>query len=171
GLLGHPDRAHAAFADLLKELVLVRANEGAGAFGDRLRDGDGSRGAQALEEAAGFLSCPQQGFDFVAQQRVAAAGLIQISGSLRGRLQVHCLAENTLDVASFGAHGSASSEVSLFFSATMEAADCQKKWKFFGAVTLAAAPGRGFRGTARPGQKPNPDKPCARRWRGPRPPV
>src|SRR5262249_58628731 len=68
---------------------------------------------------------------FVEQQGVAAAGLVQIGSSLRRRRQVHRLAEDALDVASFGTHGSASSEVSLLFSAPTEVADCQKTGSFW----------------------------------------
>ena len=56
GLLGHPDRAHAAFADLLQQLV--RADGGAGTFGQGLLDsganavagGGGGKGRHRLVE-------------------------------------------------------------------------------------------------------------------------
>ena len=51
GLLGHPDRAHAAFADLLQQLV--RADHRAGALGERLVNGGGQGGDRGIQEFAG----------------------------------------------------------------------------------------------------------------------
>ena len=55
GLLGHEDDAEAALADLLQQLV--RADDRAGAFGDRpVVDGDDRRGGGRLQEAAGLVA-------------------------------------------------------------------------------------------------------------------
>ena len=54
GLLGHIDEAHAPFADLLQELV--GADEGAGALGSGLFDGECHRQGLAYSRKAGSLS-------------------------------------------------------------------------------------------------------------------
>ena len=77
GLLSHPDRAHAAFADLLQKLV--RTDDGAGDLGRlRLRDRGVPPSSDTLEEAADFGLSLQQAFHAAAELRVAATGLIEI---------------------------------------------------------------------------------------------
>ena len=69
-LLGHPDDAHAAFADLLQELV--RADQRAGAFD---RDGLVDRGLHALrrrlQKAARIAGIAEQSVDPRAQLGIA----------------------------------------------------------------------------------------------------
>ena len=68
GLLGHPDAAHAALADLLDELV--RADHRAGALGDRLVIFSRFRARRnILEKAARGVVGVQERFDFTAQAR------------------------------------------------------------------------------------------------------
>ena len=85
GLLGHEDGAHAAFADLLQQLV--RADDGARAFG-RV-GGDPSPDAEVrpcprARRPAAPGSCPaaswrsQQRLHAAAQVRVVAAGLVEV---------------------------------------------------------------------------------------------
>src|SRR5439155_21785658 len=75
-LLGHEDCTHAAFAELLQELV--RADDRAGALADRLIDG-GSRGAAwGFEKAAQLPLQFQQALDVGSQSRIARAGFIQV---------------------------------------------------------------------------------------------
>ena len=98
GLLGHEDGAHAAFADLLQELV--RADHRAGALGDRQLDGGaathlgpnspggrcGSHGV-VPEKAADLGVRRQQSIHAAAQVGVGAAGLVQVGGAL-GRIDL-----------------------------------------------------------------------------------
>jgi hypothetical protein len=69
---------HAAFADLLQELV--RADDRAGTFRDRLISGD----SRLVEQAAGTSVGGQQGFDLRSQGRVLTAGSVQEGRPLRG---------------------------------------------------------------------------------------
>ena len=79
GLLGHPDAAHAPFADLLNELV--RADHHAGGFRDRLVIVCGvQNGRTPLEETVGRLVCLEQPFDPCAQELITGARLVEIGG-------------------------------------------------------------------------------------------
>ena len=77
-LLGHPDLAHAPFADPFQQLV--GADEGAGGFRDgphRTFGSTGSRSAAAgrrglVQEAAGSSMGPEQGLDLLAQVGIPA---------------------------------------------------------------------------------------------------
>ena len=71
GLIGHPHGAHAAFADLLEQLILAR-DDGA----RRRRKG---RGSPRAFVGSGFVERlrSQQGFDPCAQRGVAAADAVE----------------------------------------------------------------------------------------------
>ena len=60
GLLGHPDRAHAAFADLLQQLV--RADDGAGPLADGLVDGRPGRAGGGRRRTR-LAACPARSSD------------------------------------------------------------------------------------------------------------
>ena len=60
GLLGHEDDAHAAFADLLQELV--GADDGAGPLGNGLIDRGADFGSRGFQEAPDFLLSLKQSF-------------------------------------------------------------------------------------------------------------
>src|SRR5205814_882349 len=84
GLLGHEDGAHAAFADLLQQLV--RADDRAGCFGCRLDSADRCRlawtrlpargswsGKRILQQAARLVEGLQQLVQALTQRGIAAA--------------------------------------------------------------------------------------------------
>ena len=99
GLLGHPDAAHAAFADLLDELV--RADHRAGAFRDRLVIvGRIQDCGAALEETVARLVCLEQPFDPCPQELITGTRLVEIGGPLGGIVNFQRRDEN----GSFG-HG------------------------------------------------------------------
>jgi hypothetical protein len=87
GLLDHPDRPHAAFAQFLQELV--RPQVQAGGFGQWRRGGvaivppagrwiAGSRADKGLlQEVAALLVGLQQVFDVLTQGSIAAAGVLE----------------------------------------------------------------------------------------------
>ena len=77
-LLGHPDYAHAAFANLLQELV--RADDRAGAFGRSMPFDRGSCGR--FQKARALLVPLQQLLDSPAKNRVVGASTIQEGRSL-----------------------------------------------------------------------------------------
>ena len=90
GLLGHPDGAHAAFADLLNQLV--RTDEGAGRlarrcwFRDISRPAGGRRlGRGILKKAAGRRLRTQQRFDPSPQGWLIGASQIKVSGAVGRR--------------------------------------------------------------------------------------
>jgi hypothetical protein len=90
GLLGHPDGAHAALADLLDQLV--RPDDRAGALGDRALEGLPGRGrahGRPIEVVAEPLVVAQQGLDLGTQCRVLAAAPVEVGQAvpLRGDLQ------------------------------------------------------------------------------------
>ena len=79
GLLGHPDRAHAALADLFEQLV--RADDHAGELGNR-RDVDSRSlgGRRRLQEAAGLVVLGEQGRKALPQVGVPPAGALEERG-------------------------------------------------------------------------------------------
>ncbi len=93
-LLGHPDDAHPALADLLEQLV--RPDPRAGPLGQRrhgvrvepLAGGQygqaGFPGRGPLEEAAGRVVSGEQGFDALTKVGLAGAGFVEIGGTLLG---------------------------------------------------------------------------------------
>ena len=78
GLLGHEDDAHAAFADLLQQLV--RADDRAGALADRMihRGVDAGRWCVENEALLTFV-LGQQPLDTPAQRRVLPASRVEES--------------------------------------------------------------------------------------------
>ena len=80
GLLGHIDHAHAAFADLLEQLV--GADLRAGALGERLVGGSVVPPA-AAQELAGLVVGRQQLLDPRPQLAIAAAGRVQVARPAR----------------------------------------------------------------------------------------
>ncbi len=74
-LLGHVDDAHAAFADLLEQLV--RADDRAGLFRER-RGGCRRLGGRSVQDAARGVVGGQEGLDALPQRVVAAAGALQV---------------------------------------------------------------------------------------------
>src|SRR5207248_3261296 len=79
GLLGHEDRAHAAFADLLEQLV--RPDHCAGALAERVIDGGGRTGG--FQEAPEPVVFPEQRPNTLTQVGVASARFVE-EGSLFG---------------------------------------------------------------------------------------
>ena len=85
GLLGHPDRAHAAFADLLQQLV--RADDRAGALGERLVDGGGHTGGdRGVQETAGPEVGRDQFLDLGTLLDIVATSLRDVGSSICGRV-------------------------------------------------------------------------------------
>ena len=91
-LLGHVDDAHAAFADLLQQLV--GADHGARSLGDRWQSGGRVLGCslyllgpvRIFEDTYGFVVCRQQR-PHALKARVRRAGLFQELGRFRRLLQ------------------------------------------------------------------------------------
>ena len=80
GLLGHPDRAHAALADLFEQLVLP-GNDAAGDVGwivDRARAGEVGGGSGWLEESTEFRFRGEKRLDAGAKFRIDAADAVQV---------------------------------------------------------------------------------------------
>ncbi len=94
GLLRHPYGAHAAFADLLNQLV--RADDRAGAFADRHVEGRVHVHVRRspLHEAGGPDVGPQERLDRGPQRRVIAACLLQVGRALLGVLTGQRLVED-----------------------------------------------------------------------------
>ena len=90
GLLGHVDRAHAPFADLLQQLV--GSDLRAGAFEDRHVERDRGRrfGRGLLEKAACACVEPQQMLHLHAQFRLPGAGFVQVSQALGQVFLLQC---------------------------------------------------------------------------------
>ena len=148
-LLGHVDDAHAAFADLLEQLV--RADDRAGALRDRRFTGRAARFdrwcRRLLHEVAGFVDRLQQAVDLRSQVGVVAASLVQVSGSFTGRFDLQDSTEDTSHVGSGVIHGKVTSGPmhvgpsarvasggsraarSLPFNATPPQGDCQKNMR------------------------------------------
>src|SRR5207248_8867740 len=74
GLLGHPDRPHAAFADLLDQLI--RAHDRAGPLTDWLADRRPNRAA-VVDESLRLVVGLQEGLDFGTESRIAGTGLVE----------------------------------------------------------------------------------------------
>ena len=92
-LLGQPDCAHAALADLAEQLV--RSDNRAGSLNARLV-GDCSRHLRQVEQVAGPCVAAQEGLDLGAQVRIGAAGPFQVRLTLRGRLDLRGVREDGL---------------------------------------------------------------------------
>src|SRR5262249_30782833 len=96
-LLGHPDDAEAALADLLQQLEVADARAGllAGLLGRRgqVRGVSRRRG----QERTGLVDCRQQRLDARAQGHVAAAGAVE-EGRAFGRGQFDCVEEDLLRI-------------------------------------------------------------------------
>ena len=106
GLLGHEDDAHAAFADLLQQLVRAdRPCRGLRAIGDV--GGRPSRAAAGrLQEAAGLARGPRSSASTSARRAgVAAAGLLQVGGPLARRRAIST-ASPKIDSRRSGCRGS-----------------------------------------------------------------
>ena len=83
GLLGHPDRPHAAFADLLQQLV--GTDDGARAFGDgRLSDRANQGRRRRFQETTYLGLSGQEALDALAQLRVRGAHDVQVRGPFGG---------------------------------------------------------------------------------------
>ena len=93
-LLGHVDGAHAAFADLLQQLV--RADGGAEALTRRLVDGRGQRRARQFQEAITLLVPHEQPVNPLAEGQVAGANPIQKGRALDRIFLVQGLGEDGL---------------------------------------------------------------------------
>ncbi|HZU34347.1 MAG TPA: hypothetical protein VFA18_00480 [Gemmataceae bacterium] len=79
-LLRHGDGPHAAFAELLQQLV--RAHDGAELFGDeRLLDGARRQAQAALKKTARLVVRREQGLDFPAQLVVGPTSLVEVCGA------------------------------------------------------------------------------------------
>ena len=90
GLLGHPQRAHAAFADVLQELVVPDDRAGA-LVGLRI---EGVIPVFIhIEQVARALAGAQQGLHLGAQHRVIATGPVQECHALGAGLNVKSLSE------------------------------------------------------------------------------
>jgi hypothetical protein len=102
-LLGHPDLAHAAFADLLQQLV--GADDGAG---DLARsgwlDGNGRRRGRRREELARPEMGVQQGLDLPAQLGIPSGRPVEVGGTFLVRRDLQCIAKDRLDAWEYGCH-------------------------------------------------------------------
>src|SRR5262249_41649989 len=94
GLLGHPDRAHAAFADLLEELV--GADDGAGGFSERFSD-RGDRPDRSVQNAAAVEMGMKQALDLMPQIRILPTGLLDKGPSFVRRFDVDRRTKDRVD--------------------------------------------------------------------------
>ena len=94
-LLGHVDHGHAAFPDLLQQLVPVDDRARAFTHGgcvERLRAAQG----WDLKEITGLLVCLEQGFEMRTQIDVAATGFVQVPSPLFRSLLLPCFREDAV---------------------------------------------------------------------------
>ena len=96
-LLGHPDDAHAPFADLLQELV--GPDHRAGPIGRRLIDRGAADGRESVQEVAGFGVGLEQHLDVAAQRRVSSTGVVEVRSRRVRRLVSATLPEKLSFVA------------------------------------------------------------------------
>ena len=111
-LLGHPDLAHAPFADPLQELV--GADESAGGFGNGLierrtwaggRNGRKSQvDTRAVQKAIWLVVNAEQGLDLATQGGVSRTGVVQERGPF-GRGLIECTQEYVLHASCRVGHG------------------------------------------------------------------
>ncbi len=95
GLLGHPDDAHAAFADLLQQLV--RADRRARVFALSARCHHPRSFEQRLiQKTAGCLVGFEQPLDLSPQANIALTGAFEISGAFVQRFLVNGRQENLI---------------------------------------------------------------------------
>src|SRR5262245_59143215 len=105
GLLRHPDRAHAAFADLFDELV--RADDGTGGFRRRLVDrGDAADWRWRLQEAGLLFVGAQQDVNALAQAGIGPAGLLEVFRSGVRRTDLPGDVEDRFFIEHFAGHDS-----------------------------------------------------------------
>ena len=114
-LLGHPDLAHAAFADPFQQLVAAGnqgSRRGLGGRGGVVRWLDRGRLHRVVrwlaQEVASPSVGPEQGLDPLAEGRVAGAGLVQVRGSLLIRPAVQGSGEDGHQVPLSVVHGASS---------------------------------------------------------------
>ena len=108
-LLGHEDRAHAPFANLLQELV--GADDGARAFG-RGRLIKGGRAARLrFEKRSHLLMMQEQLLDLPAKHFVVTALPSEERHTLFGRGDFHRLQEDRFRFALVGVHSSTSGRI------------------------------------------------------------
>jgi hypothetical protein len=103
-LLGHPDHTHAAFADLLQELV--RTNNGTRALANGLllrRSGELGYG-RPIEKAACRGIMLQQFFDLGAKLLILSAGSVQVGGALGWAREFRGCVEDLADFVVFTVH-------------------------------------------------------------------
>jgi hypothetical protein len=89
----HPDRAHAAFADLLQQLVAAGDDRSMPFAAALDRDVEPSRRVQLLsrgfQKAGGLLVPGQESLQPLAQRLVSGAGFVQEGGAV-GRGAIQC---------------------------------------------------------------------------------
>src|SRR5262249_13787054 len=103
-LLGHKDQAHAAFADLLHELV--RADDGAGAFPDRsFLDGHHRALSWWFQKTAGPKVIVDQVFEALSQFPITAACLGKEFAALGIAVDLHGGGQNRVNAVHGRLHG------------------------------------------------------------------
>ena len=102
GLLGHEDGAHAAFANLLKQLV--RADDRARAFQQGLVDGRTAGNRRLFQKTPRPEMIHDQFFDVAPEFRIVAASLIQKGGALCGGKVQRLVKKLTNVLIAFGGH-------------------------------------------------------------------
>ena len=156
GLLGHVDRAHAAFADLLQELV--RPDHGACRFeadgggrlvaGSRCHRRDADLDRRSVKEAPGPVACFQQSFDLGPQGFVRTTVLVQERPTLFDGAQLHGLQEQVVRSWIPGRHGmNPVNKVCPHFSVREMTAACARKKRSGPTISTVG-------GIARPGPTP-----------------
>ena len=107
-LLGHPDRPHPPFADLLEQFV--RADDGACGFGRWLKQCGFRRNRGRRRIVQAFVR-GEESVDVGSQLRIVAAGLVEVRGPVRRRGQPNRVQEDRLFKGVFGhdraSHGTA----------------------------------------------------------------
>ena len=104
GLLGHPDAAHATFADFFQQFVRAEGRAGAiarsGAVG-RLRQFS----IEAIQGAIRFAMGAEQDLDLGPECGVARTGPVEVRRPLVGRVVLHRLQEDRPDCRRSDTHG------------------------------------------------------------------
>ena len=132
-LLGHVDHAHAAFADLLQELIAADHRAGALGHGGHVKGG-GDAAWRRFEEARLFVVHPQEHGDAVEECGIVAANLAQVVVANFRRFNATGHFEDGLFVEQLGAHGIPSENLqdgSLPINARMRPKLCDEKWENF----------------------------------------
>jgi hypothetical protein len=134
GLLGHPDDAHSAFADLLQELV--GADHRARMFADWFIEGGAASRARSFAWAGSAQETARLGvgaekfFDALAKALIAGASLVKVACALRRRRKFERGRENVEFVHDDGSGAPGANPVPIY-NAKLLNETCHRRRFFF----------------------------------------